>query len=110
MNNVDLAYTAGFFDGEGCVTWQKTKRKSGKIYKLIRIDIGQVDRSFLDWCQKHFGGSITTRNANRHRSKHENYQWTLTGDNACIFLNKIIPFLRQKQKHAQRCITEWNNR
>lgn len=107
---LDLAYLGGFFDGEGCVTWQKTLRKTGKTYKLLRIDIGQVDRTFLEWCHKTFGGNIYTRPKNKHRSKQENYQWTVTGKVAAQFLNTLIPYLRQKQEHAKQCLTEWENR
>lgn len=110
MDKCELAYIAGFFDGEGCVTWQKTKRKSGKIYKLLRVDIGQVDRSFLDYCEENFGGYVSTRAKNKHRSKQENYQWTVTGNTALLFLLQIIPYLRQKQQHAINCTNEWQTR
>lgn len=43
-NREELAWAAGFFDGEGCIYIAPIKPR----YKALGIDIGQVDRRVLD--------------------------------------------------------------
>ena len=51
ISQTDIAYLAGLFDGEGCVTCKqrKTKRKDrgGKVYKqwYIRCEINMADKA-----------------------------------------------------------------
>ena len=61
MNVTDVAYMAGLFDGEGCVTCKKkpTKRadRGGKVYNqwYIRCEIAMTDKSTIDWIQEVLG-------------------------------------------------------
>ena len=54
----NLAYIAGLFDGEGCVSYTQrpTKRndRNGKIYQqwYIRAEVAMTDESIIDWIQK----------------------------------------------------------
>jgi len=47
VNREDLAWLAGFFDGEGCVSVSQRDRKQGS-YSALRLQITQCDRAPLD--------------------------------------------------------------
>ena len=55
MGTDDMAYIAGLFDGEGCVTCKQkpTNRKDrgGKIYNqwYIRCEIAMTDKYVVEW-------------------------------------------------------------
>lgn len=91
MTVAELAYTAGFFDGEGCVIIlaNKKQRMKSPSYDL-RVCIDQVDPKPLRCIQKLFGGSLRFRNRQTGRS-----QFTLTfdGGKAAVFLKHIQPYL-----------------
>ncbi len=59
INNI--AYIAGLFDGEGCVTCKKkpTKRpdRKGKIYNqwYIRCEISMTDKEVISWLHETLG-------------------------------------------------------
>ena len=54
MNDTDIAYIAGLFDGEGCVSYkqymQKRKgRKKAYPFWQIRLEIAMTEKSILVW-------------------------------------------------------------
>ena len=54
MRDTDLAYIAGIFDGEGCVSYKQYNRQrkhNKKPYPTwqIRLEISMTDRSILVW-------------------------------------------------------------
>ena len=67
ISQTDIAYLAGLFDGEGCVTCKqrKTKRKDrgGKVYKqwYIRCEINMADKAAIQWNPGHIGLRLELR-------------------------------------------------
>ena len=61
MSTDTIAYIAGLFDGEGCVSCKKkkTKRKDrgGKIYNqwYIRCEIAMTDKHIIEWIHETLG-------------------------------------------------------
>ena len=58
VNQNDIAYMAGLFDGEGSVDFAKrTEKKKGKAYKVQRIlmRIEMTDESVLNWVHETLG-------------------------------------------------------
>ena len=57
----EVAYIAGLFDGEGCVTCKQkpTKRKDrgGKVYKqwYIRCEIAMAEKEVIEWLHETLG-------------------------------------------------------
>lgn len=102
LSNEDLAYIAGFFDGEGSVTIHENFRPSprGKSPNhTLQVSIGNTDSKVLAWVHSVFGGSLTVR-APRPRHK-DVTQWILRSNGAANFLRAILPFLRMKNKQAE---------
>lgn len=100
MLETDLAWLAGFFDGEGCCTPQIAV-KDQRIG--MRVSIAQTDISILLWIKSHFGGAICEH---RRRIAHHQtlYTWRLTSEKAIDFLRLLLPYLRVKKQIAQAMI------
>lgn len=97
----DLAYMAGFFDGEGCITFQKTnKSKNYQSYSPVVCCVNN-SISLLTGLQKSFGGKIYKRKPKSE--KHSvSYCLSFTKQSEMLsFLKLIKPFLRLKNKQAE---------
>lgn len=92
LSTLDIAYTAGFFDGEGCVRLVHNKNDS----YTLRAYIGQKDVRPLQWLQERFpGGSL---------GKYQSHvAWMLYwhGQGAYSFLQTINPYLITKRAQAE---------
>ena len=60
MNQNDIAYIAGLFDGEGCVTYKQRMKKRGEDKKAyptwdIRMEVNMTDKSVIQWVHETLG-------------------------------------------------------
>jgi len=83
----DLAYCAGVFDGEGCVTLTRDKELT---YRL-RLKITSTEYSVLAWIQEHFGGSIILSRKETDNNK-ESWDWYCKTEDQVVFLLGILPY------------------
>jgi hypothetical protein len=92
----DVAYLAGFFDGEGSVTINHMKRDGGKsdAYTL-HVVIGNTDPTVLVWAQSMFGGYLMPRQP-RKKQHAPSVQWLIANQWALRFLETIRPYVRMK--------------
>ena len=87
-NNLsDLAYCAGLFDGEGCITLTK----GGESNYRLRLKISSTDYSVLTWLQEHFGGSINLSRKETDNNK-ELWDWYCKTEDQVVFLFGILPY------------------
>jgi hypothetical protein len=87
-NNLsDLAYCAGVFDGEGCVTLTRDKELT---YRL-RLKITSTEYSVLAWIQEHFGGTINLSRKETDNNK-ESWDWYCKTEDQIVFLFGILPY------------------
>lgn len=84
--DIDIAWMAGFFEGEGSVTHSNGKKAS--------VSIPQKDPEILFRIREMIGGSISKT------LREETYLHTLNlgGDNGRRFLQSIYPFMSSKRK------------
>jgi hypothetical protein len=100
-----LAYIAGFLDGDGSIMLQLRKNTSGKIIRIIRIKTvicfyqDHRYKDDLDWIQKILGGYVYTRNDKISELRVEGF--------AKVFqaLVALQPYLRLKKKQAKLLIS-----
>lgn len=102
----DVAWAAGFFDGEGFVTIQKrnTKAKSGKRYEsyYLRIGINHVAVEPLDEMLRIFGGTIRKQSAHTVvGNRKQRHSWQMSCTQAKEALIQMMPYFRNKQKAAE---------
>jgi len=95
----DLAYAAGFFDGEGAVSIVPVRNSGGRRsrnYKCVVL-ITQTDRPILEQVAAQFCGAIYSNNFKaRPATWRPGYQLHIGGEDARTFLLQIRPYLRLK--------------
>ena len=97
----DLAWAAGFFDGEGAVTVSTIRAAYGTYY-YPNVQIGQKHPKVLYWFQKHWGGSVSahrqkgTGNADQGRV-YTTSHWMVATAQCRNFLADIQPYVRCKR-------------
>src|SRR5215510_1071963 len=100
MRDVDLAWAAGFVDGEGTITLFLHKRLA-QIY--IVLSAGNTDPRPLHVLQEMFGGNVSLHK--RANATHKTfYTWWLGHRKAANAIRTIEPYLRVKREQAQIAI------
>jgi hypothetical protein len=102
ISEVDKAYAAGFFDGEGYVTI--TKQSRGDTYYL-RVGISNTCREPLEYIQGLWYGSLFDHAGrydgyNGRHARLAAYKWYAHGPKAAAFLLDLLPYLRVKNEQA----------
>jgi hypothetical protein len=100
LKDVDFAYMAGFFDGEGSIGLYKKGNGSG--YTPV-LTLAQRTPTALLLFHDTFGGTLRlvtrddreTSNRPYYELKYERYEHC-----ACL-LRKLLPFLREKREQAE---------
>ena len=104
----ELAWCAGFFDGEGYINISKRKQKSnGRIYTghYLRIGINHVRPEPLIKFQKILGGSLRfDKNSDLHckdgYKRKKRYCWLASTQEAGSILRELMPFFGNKNREA----------
>ena len=94
ITDIEKAYIAGFFDGEGSVSFLWPKSHGRKTSGRLSVRITQNDRRPLDWIRSLYGGSVCERRRTERRQLQ--HDLTLTTELARKFLADIKPYLRVK--------------
>lgn len=78
----DIAYIAGLFDGEGCVSVRKWTTKKAFQHTLY-VSITNTDKKVLDWIQSQYGGGLClARKRGDGRCSMNCYCWSLSSGKA----------------------------
>ena len=94
MVDIELAYAAGLFDGEGSISL--VRQKNNRSHSP-QVSVASNDYEVLAWFQKRFGGSIVTKQP-RKPTHSVSYDWRLTDRRALTFLQLIRPYLVIERK------------
>lgn len=97
----ELAWAAGFFDGEGCTTAHVVRRPQyNKVYRSLALEVVQKDRRPLDRFAQALGlGKIY----GPYRSQREMHLWRARAADAEAALALLWPFLSEpKREQAER--------
>lgn len=88
----ELAYAAGYVDGEGCL-W------IGRHWK-IGVTVANTHRPTVEWFCERFGGSIIKPRPPRKPNHRPVYAWQVVSRDASQFLRAIAPYMREKTPQA----------
>lgn len=91
----EIIWSAGFFDGEGCVTLKRYIRKNA-TYSL-EVSIGQKYKEPLEVFVDLYGGKVLKQGNNA-------YQWHVYSNTAYEALKLLVPHLRIKKQQAEEAI------
>lgn len=110
---VELAYTAGLLDGEGCVCARHLDRIiRGRRYETFAMTV-QVRLTVskpLYFLQEKFGGSVNQmRQDTRQPHYKKAWSWILCSNKAKWFLLQVLPYLQIKQLEAMIAIVLQDN-
>ena len=96
----EVAWAAGFFDGEGYIVIQKRNHASYTGYYL-RIGTNHVAPEPLIEFQRLFGGSIEKQSPEKViGNRKPRHRWVTSTANAADVLKQLMPFLKNKSKVA----------
>ena len=101
MKKTDLAYLAGFFDGEGSIFLTKASRNAGLE---LRISISQANRWICEKYRMAFGGAIVKDRNSKPDSWKCAGQWRAGANIGLEFLKVVYPYLILKQAEARIAI------
>ena len=118
MNDTDIAYIAGLFDGEGCVSYkqymQKRKgRKKAYPFWQIRLEIAMTEKSILVWLCEVLGvGTVTEK---RYKTKYtlgwkKQWRWRCSHRDAFKVCCLIFPYAHIKLDKIQKIIQHYSDR
>jgi len=118
MNNTDVAYIAGLFDGEGCVSYKQYMRKrphNKKPYPTwqIRLEIAMTDKSILIWVNEMLG--VGTVGEKRYKTKYtkgwkKQWRWRCSHRDAFKVCCLLFPYAHVKLGEIQKIIQHYSDR
>jgi hypothetical protein len=104
MENQNIVWAAGLFDGEGCISIRlnrptETSKHKSPLYALV-VKVTMCDQKTIHRLKEIFSvGHITLQK--RNLPWHDVYSWTCMSSDAVGVLDKIGPLLFTKQKEFQ---------
>jgi hypothetical protein len=94
---VTLAYLAGLFDGEGCVSTTAHNR-SGKRYETHTLVFSQNERHMCDLFVRVLGVGYVYKTGRRA------HQWRANNADAAVAAKALLPYLRLKKAKAETLV------
>ena len=118
MREVDAAYVAGLFDGEGCVSYKQYMRKrphNKKAYPTwqIRLEIAMTDKSILVWLNEILG--VGTVGEKKYKSRYalgwkKQWRWRCSHQDAFYVCCALFPYAHVKLEKIQKIIDHYAGR
>jgi len=103
-NETELAWCAGFFDGEGYIGYHYTT----PIYLQLRLEIGQKDKRVLERFRKAVGRTGVSINGPHKNGRSTRYVLGIHNDNAIKVFNLLKPYLSEvKLEQGKEAIKEY---
>ena len=98
-NKIELAYMAGLFDGEGCISISSHKDRHCHLHCIVNI----AGKEIPDLFKADFGGCVIK--IKKAKDYHQQvWCWTICSNNAVRFLFAILPYWRIKTEEAKLAI------
>lgn len=94
---VEIAWAAGLFEGEGCISVQRAGIKSK--YNQVRLLLSSTDKDVIDRFGSYFGGNITVKDRSKNLlSRKPLWEWSLGGrKDVARVLGLIGPYLGERR-------------
>ena len=118
MNDTDIAYIAGLFDGEGCVSYKQYMRKrphNPRAYPTwqIKLEIAMTEKSILVWLCEVLG--VGTVKEKKYKTKYtlgwkKQWRWRCSHRDAFKVCCLIFPYAHSKLDKIQKIIQHYSDR
>ena len=105
-SKINLAYAAGFFDGEGCITFSKIMKYNPMMKKrypctTIRMEVTNTDYTIVKDLRNFFDIGRLYKLKPRKKGYKKQLRWQLTHRQAEKVIKKMLPYMREKNKIRQ---------
>src|SRR5260370_24892742 len=100
----ELAYYAGYFDGEGSVRIDR-KVDGGRTKYTIAAKLANTYKPTVEGLQEAFGGGIRKHGKPPTKAWRQVWLWFSTGETAYNFLVQITPYLHEKAEQAKEAMS-----
>lgn len=97
--DTEIAYLAGFFDGEGFIIICRDKTRLGNPNYKLRIGASQVVGTPIYLLRDRFGGLIQTHN-NKNPKHRAIFTWQAHSQKAVAALEEMLPYMTVKKEQA----------
>lgn len=102
LSQVEIAYFAGLFDGEGCIGAGKNQWEN--IH--IRLAVKMTDESVIRLLHEKFGGHFYSIPEDRLTNRKARYVWCLYACDCVLgVLDLMLPYLRVKREQAELAVS-----
>lgn len=105
MTETELAYMAGIFDGEGCLTVlkNKTKHAAGCVPNYsVNVIVSMTSEPVTSWLKDKVPGSwVSIRVGGANGKNRDIYRWGITGIRAVELVRLVAPYLVEKSRQAE---------
>ena len=115
VNELDTAYIAGLFDGEGSVTYSRRRQKKGpnkKHYMFwdIRCEISMTDKYVMEWLHNILGfGAFNERKPTKSWiGKKTQWRWRCSHREALVFAKLLWPHAQTKLHKLEQIIDHYD--
>jgi len=101
---VDKAYIAGFFDGEGCLTAFTTEvRQQPYLHwrTVYYIQLLVVEEEPIKWLKEVTGVGYVFQRKRQQKGYQDLWGWRADSRPACEILEQIMPYLKIKYRQAE---------
>jgi hypothetical protein len=106
--SLQLAYTAGVIDSDGCITILRHGPRIAKQSKCptydLKIIINQADGGAINYIRGAYGGTVTSQ---INSSGTIIYTWRLNHEKSGKLCKQLIPYLRIKKHQAEIAVQFW---
>ena len=102
LTEIEIAYLAGLFDGEGTFTISKMKSIKYPEYYFAEIFLTNSSLPIMRWLSSKIDGKICiTRYANTDKNWKDVYKFNIHAKDKMDFVTSLLPYLRIKLSQAQ---------
>lgn len=114
---IELAWAAGFFDGEGCVCTMTCNKPNGKTYRKMSLQITQIDTEVLHRFRSAVGGigklsgPYTPKSVTRTIKDSPCWRYSVASYQGILLVTALLwPYLcGQKKEQAKAAIAKYEN-
>lgn len=98
----ELAYIAGLFDGEGCVSiYAKYDEKNDRRYHALNVSIANGNSAVLRWVQARLGGRLNNNGVGGKGAARDCWSLRWSNTQTVEFLTAVLPYLIVKREAAE---------
>jgi len=111
ISDVDAAYIAGVIDCDGCVHLvRRDSKRNRNIQYSLEVSFSNTSIELIDYLREQCllaGYTFTNKviqQDNRSHRKHICYTYRVSGENALLLLQRVLPFIVAKREQVRLAI------